>query len=53
MALSACMGTRFDKAIGAKAMQIDWMTRAELAQAIPPAYTDFIGKEFIRILKEN
>lgn len=28
-----------------KAMGIDWMTRKELAQAIPPAYTEFIGKQ--------
>lgn len=25
------------------AMGIDWMTRSELAEAIPPAYTEFIG----------
>jgi DNA (cytosine-5)-methyltransferase 1 len=24
---------------------IDWMTRAELAEAIPPAYTEFLGKQ--------
>jgi DNA (cytosine-5)-methyltransferase 1 len=24
---------------------IDWMTRAELAEAIPPVYTEFIGKQ--------
>lgn len=29
-------------------MQIDWMNRSEMAQAIPPAYTEYIGKEFIR-----
>lgn len=26
-----------------KAMDIDWMNRDEMAQAIPPAYTQFIG----------
>ena len=26
-----------------EAMGIDWMTRDELAEAIPPAYTEFIG----------
>ena len=26
------------------AMGIDWMNRAELTQAIPPAYTEFIGR---------
>jgi DNA (cytosine-5)-methyltransferase 1 len=28
-------------------MGIDWMTRDELAEAIPPAYTKFIGEAFI------
>jgi DNA (cytosine-5)-methyltransferase 1 len=28
-------------------MGIDWMARAELSQAIPPAYTNFIGLQFI------
>lgn len=27
-----------------KAMGIDWMTRDEMCQAIPPAYTEWIGK---------
>ena len=34
-----------------KAMGIDWMTRDELSQAIPPAYTEFIGKQLIALLK--
>lgn len=31
-----------------EAMGIDWMTGSELSQAIPPAYTEFIGKHFIQ-----
>ena len=30
------------------AMGIDWMTNAELVKAIPPAYTEFIGKKLKR-----
>lgn len=33
------------------AMGIDWMSAAQLAQAIPPAYTEFIGKHLIEALK--
>jgi DNA (cytosine-5)-methyltransferase 1 len=36
-----------DVAGGRKAMGIDWMTRDELAQAIPPAYTEWIGAQLI------
>lgn len=32
------------------AMGIDWMTRDELAQAIPPAYTEFIGEQLLAAL---
>ena len=28
-------------------MDIDWMTRKQLTQAIPPAYTEFIGKQLL------
>lgn len=30
------------------AMGIDWMTRDELAQAIPPAYSEFLARAFLR-----
>jgi DNA (cytosine-5)-methyltransferase 1 len=30
------------------AMRINWMTKEQLAQAIPPKYTEYIGKEFLR-----
>jgi len=32
---------------------IDWMTRAELAEAIPPKYTEFIGKQLIEHIKKG
>jgi len=31
-------------------MGIDWMTRKELSQAIPPAYSEFIGRQVIEML---
>lgn len=31
-----------------EAMQISWMTRDELAQAVPPAYSEFIGRAALR-----
>lgn len=32
---------------------IDWMTLEELTQAIPPVYTNFIGKQIIKYLEEE
>lgn len=45
-------GKNFKVADARLAMGIDWMTGAELSQAIPPAYTEFIGKTMINILNE-
>ena len=36
-----------------EAMQIDWMTKQELTQAIPPAYTEYIGKYLLQTLELN
>jgi DNA (cytosine-5)-methyltransferase 1 len=36
-----------------KAMGIEWMTRDELSQAIPSAYTEFIGRQLIALLKRG
>lgn len=40
-------GNNFKREDGAIAMGIDWMTRPELAQAVPPAYTHWIGKQVL------
>ena len=45
-----CVGHNFKAADGRIAMGIDWMTRAELAEAIPPAYTEFIGRQIIELI---
>lgn len=37
--------------VAKKAMGIDWMNRNELAEAIPPAFSEFIGKQAISAIK--
>lgn len=36
-----------------KAMGIDWMNRAELVEAIPPAYTEWLGRQMITCLTKH
>lgn len=40
-------GHLFSLPAGSAAMGIDWMTRGELAQAIPPTYTQWIGEQYV------
>lgn len=35
------------------AMEIPWMTRDELSEAIPPKYTEWIGQQMIELTKET
>lgn len=37
----------FGVAAGREAMGIDWMTIAELCESIPPAYSEFIGRQIM------
>ena len=37
----------------AAALVINWMTKMEMRQAIPPAYTEFIGRHLIQVLERK
>jgi DNA (cytosine-5)-methyltransferase 1 len=39
------------RAEASQALGIDWMTRDEMTQSIPPAYTEFIGRQLIEQLE--
>lgn len=40
-------GRRNNIEVGRKAMGIDWMNRAELSEAIPPVYSEFLGRQVL------
>jgi DNA (cytosine-5)-methyltransferase 1 len=43
-------GNNYRAQDGRDAMGIDWMSKRELSQAIPPAYTEYIGRQLLEVL---
>lgn len=43
-------GNDYIKADGAKAMGIDWMIKKELSQAIPPPYSEWLGRQIMVLI---
>jgi DNA (cytosine-5)-methyltransferase 1 len=49
--VSVTGGGNCSKRAAADAMGIDWMTKGELNEAIPPAYTEHIGRFLLEHLE--
>lgn len=47
------VGNFTDVAYARVAMGIDWMTQKELAESIPPAYTEWLGKQILGYLAKT
>lgn len=39
----------YSRAVGCQAFGVDWMTMGEMSQSVPPAYTEWIGRQLINI----
>lgn len=47
------VGVVLPKSVAFEAMQIDWMNMDALSEAIPPAYTEYIGRYLMQALQES
>lgn len=41
------------KELGQRAMDIEWMTLQEMSEAIPPAYTEWLGRQLLAIVESE
>lgn len=49
-----CAGHNFVRTAGMAAMGIDWhMTREEVANAVPPAFAEYIGRQLLRVCQRE
>jgi len=47
------VGHQYPTEMGKRAMQISWMSRDELSQALPPAYCEFVGRQLLAVVRAN
>lgn len=45
--------TTFPVSVGREAMGIDWMPMSALSQAVPPAYTEWLGRQLLAVAKDG
>lgn len=50
---SKANGVMNNKATWSKAMGIGWMSMPELAQAVPPAYTEYLGRQLLHVIRNG
>jgi DNA (cytosine-5)-methyltransferase 1 len=46
-------GGNCSKAAAASAMNIGWMTKGEMNEAVPPAYTEYLGRQLMAYLSQT
>jgi DNA (cytosine-5)-methyltransferase 1 len=51
--LGANVGHAAGVALAREAMDVPWMSREEITQAVPPAYSEFIGRAFLAQYRES